>query len=92
MLAKVFVAVVAVALIGVGGYVFWDDLVGNRPADTQLQQGQSSTSCCSEADESSCARMPCCSEVSRAALLPSALKTTEGREIAPQPREFVASE
>jgi hypothetical protein len=92
MLAKAFLALAAVALIGVGGYVFWDDLVGNRPADTQVRPSQSSTSCCAEADEPSCARLPCCSEVSRAALLPTALKRTEGQEIAPQPREIVASE
>jgi hypothetical protein len=92
MLAKAFVAVVAVALIGVGGYVFWDDLVGSRPADTQVQPSQLSTSCSAEADEPCCAHSPCCSEVSRAALLPTALKTMEGHEIAPQPREIVASE
>jgi hypothetical protein len=93
MLAKAFVALAAVALIGVGGYVFWDDLVGNQPADSQAQPIQPSTSCCAEADEPSCSHSPCCTDISRAALLPAALKAIEeGREIAPQPREIVASE
>jgi hypothetical protein len=90
MLAKVFIVLVAVTGIAAGGYIFWDDLVGNCPSHNQVASNPDSScpsSCASEAES------PCCASLARGSLCTGdADATTESFEIAPAPREVAAVE
>jgi hypothetical protein len=89
MVAKIFAGVLAVAVMGTGGYVYWQSAMDDSGCTgcPSALANKATPSCCSEEEETP----SCCQSGSRAGMLEAFAKTCETPDtqevLAIEPRE-----